>query len=63
VICYFLFSIGIVCINVLNKLQCLVTLEGRMHEDVLAAFLRDKLLPLCLTSFSLMQLNARCGSL
>jgi hypothetical protein len=60
---YFLFSMRIVCISVLNKLQCLVALEGRMPQGVLAAFLKDKLFPLCFTSFNLMQLNTRCGSL
>jgi len=46
--------VGVVCISVLYILQYMVALEGRMPKDVLAAFLRDKLFPLCLMSFSLM---------
>jgi len=56
--------VGVVCISVLNKLQDLVALEGRMPEGVDGCnFMKDKLFPLCLTSFSLMQLNIRCRSL
>jgi hypothetical protein len=64
VICDSFIFVGVVCISVLNKLQDLVALEGRMPEGVDGCnFMKDKLFPLCLTSFSLMQLNIRCRSL
>jgi hypothetical protein len=43
VIYYSLFSMGIVCIIVLNKLQCLVALAGQILEGLLATFFKDKL--------------------
>ncbi len=59
-----LFLVGVVCISVLDRLQYLVALEGRMLESVDGCnFMKDKLFPLLLTSFSLMQLNTRCRSL
>jgi hypothetical protein len=52
------------CVHyVLDRLQCLVALDGRMPKGVSSTFMKDKLFMLCLASFNLMQLNTGCRNL